>query len=166
MTNEREPTGRHAAAVSTPPKGVAFDEEYVRSSLRAIKLAQATQAEIEAERTGASKTTSRLVTVFGTLITAAAIGGFAWVWNANATNAVQEVELGELATNPPSSHGHDEIIRAEHRNESDISSLKSSYSEINRRLDRMEREAETRHAETLEELRRIRGSSSRRRREH
>jgi len=145
------------AAASIPASGRALDDDYIRSSLRAIKLAQAKQAEVESERRGAAKTQSRLVTIFGALFTASVIAGFAWVWNANTTNAAQEVELGVLSTNPPATHGHVELAHEGAARDQRISALEASYAAINRRLDRMEEEARRRHEETLEALRGRRG---------
>jgi len=161
VTDEREPVLR-ALGVSSPPKGAALDDDYVRSSLRSIKLAQAEQAKIEHERTGASKTVGRLVTIFGSLITAGAIAGFAWIWNANATNASQAVEIEVLENNPPNTHGHVEIVNESRERERRIGALEASFVEINNRLDRNEREQAARHAEVLEELRRLRAGSPRR----
>lgn len=132
--------------------------EYVRTSLRQIKQAQAEQARIEAERTGASKTTSRLVAIFGSTITAAAIAGFAWVWTANANNERQDVEIETLSVNPPREHGHGEIgsdVRALERR---VASVEASYAAIGDRLDRIESEGTARHAEVLEELRQLRAA--------
>ena len=159
MSDDERERGR-ILGVSTPPRG-PLDDDYVRASLKQIKQAQAEQAKIEHERTGASKTTSRLVTVFGSLITAAAIGCFVWIWNANATNAAQSVEIETLENNPPSTHGHAEMEREARERERRLGALEGSYTAINARLDRIEREEAARHAEVLEELRRLRGSPRR-----
>lgn len=138
-----------------------IDVEYLRNSLRQIKQAQAEQSRIESERTGASRTAGRLVAVFGSLITAAAIGGFAWVWNANADNRRQEVQIETLQSNPPPTHGHAVIDRDARAIELRIVAIESSYAAITSRLDRIERENTARHTELIEELRRSRAAGSR-----
>jgi len=148
---------------STPPR--RLDDEYVRRKLDLISRAQSKQAQIEAERTGASKNTSRLIAIFGTLITAAAIGGFGWVWSTSSETSRQSSAIERIserqAEHDPNPPGHEEMITATRTNERRIDGVDAATKQINARLDRIEREGATRHSEVLEELRRLRNTRRR-----
>jgi hypothetical protein len=65
--------------------------EWRRQVTRALNR----QTKIEAERTGASRTTSKLIAFFGTTITAAAIGCFVWLWNTQAASQQHSNRLAQ-----------------------------------------------------------------------
>jgi hypothetical protein len=67
--------------------------EWRRSVSRALNR----QARLEAERTGASKTTGKIVAFFGSTITAAAIGGFVWLWDTQATSQQHEARIARMS---------------------------------------------------------------------
>lgn len=138
-----------------------YEDDYVLSSLEQIRTQQAAQSRIEAERTGAAKTTSMLIAVFGSTITAAAIGCFVWVWEAHASNSLRDARIEALTENPPTVHGHALIERDVRSIEHRLVVIEASYAAINERLDRIEREEGSRHEEVIDELRRIRGGTTR-----
>lgn len=143
---------------SNPPK--RLDDEYVRRKLDAISRAQARQAQIEAERTGAARNVSRLVATFGALITAGAIALFGWVWQTSAAtsrheSAIERVSERQLE-HDPTPLGHADIEASIRENDRRIIEAHSATKQINARLDRIEREGSQRHREVLDELRRLR----------
>ena len=139
-----------------------LDDDYLRRKLEAISKSQARQNQIEAERTGAGKSQARLIAIFGTLITAAAIGGFGWVWSTSADTARQSAAIERISErqsdHDPAPPGHDEIEAAIHSNDRRIDASEQTMRTINERLDRIERESGERHREVLEELRRLRNA--------
>jgi len=86
------------------------DEDTMRTTVHAIRKAQKKQALIEAERTGASKLTAKLISVFGGLITLAAVAGFVWVLDAQAINQRQDSEIHRLDERARE-HGHAEVSK-------------------------------------------------------
>ena len=146
--------------VSDPPP--KLDDEYVRAKLTAITQTQSKHAKIEAERAGASRLTARLVAVFGSLITAAAVASFVWVWDANVTNHAQDARIERIdergREHDPPPPGHTELEREAVATARRVDANERSNKAINDRLDRMDREQESRHREVLEELRRLRAT--------
>lgn len=149
-----------------PPLSIApsinskLDPSYVRRTLSDLKKGQASQREIEAERTGASKLTAKLLTFFGTVITAAAIGGFVWVWDAQAANHRQDAEIvhfeERMHSHDPAPAGHEDLEASVLENSRRIAAANSEARVIKTRLDAFERQQATRHAELIAELRRLR----------
>ncbi len=136
----------------TPPPD-SLSDDYVRSQLTQLTKAVARQAEIEAERTGAARTTTRILTLFGSLITVAAAGGFVWLLEAETTTAHIHGELDRLemrvADHDPPPVGHTEITDR-------LMDVETSAHMISDRLERFESLQAERHTELLEELRRMR----------
>ncbi len=100
---------------------VAFDDEEtgvagksVSDQLAEIKEAQDAQAKIEHVRTGASQLTAKLITLFGGIMTVAALGVFGWIWSAQAS--ISKLEMGGSAE-----HGH--------------AAIESSIDDLNQRID-------------------------------
>lgn len=147
---------------SSAPPAAKLDDAYIRKTLRSIKDAQSKQSRIEAERTGASKMTSRLLAVFGSMITAGAIGCFVWVWDAQQTSADQGAAIHRverMQTVHSDLVGHPDLAATQHATERRIDGIEAAQKAIGERLDRSERDQLTRHRELLEELRHLRAAS-------
>jgi len=119
--------------VTEPPR--KLDDDYIGKTLTQIKTAQAEQARIEAERTGASKMTARLLTLFGSILSASAIAGFVWVWDAQSTNQAQSSEIERLEERQRE-HGHSDIERSVGVSTRRVDGLERAHKNINARLDR------------------------------
>jgi len=129
---------------------------FVRATLAKIQKVQAEQSMIEAKRAGASKLLARLIAVFGSLMTAAAIGGFVWVWTAQTSNALQDVAIEQLVKRDSQ---HEDMQTANHEIERRIDEVERATKSINTRLNRIEKENSERHGEVLQELRRLRAAA-------
>lgn len=121
--------------------------EWRRSVSRALNR----QARLEAERTGASKTTGKIIAVFGSIITAAALAGFGWLWNTQAKGQEHEsaiARMNEVQTQQSESieTAETEATAVERR----VSGNEAAIRSINERLDRI-----------LEELRQQRANPRR-----
>lgn len=145
------------AAQSQPPP---LDSRAIRKQLAEIKEAQDEQSDIEAQRTGAGKLTAKLVTLFGAIITAAAVGGFVWVWDAQASNARQDSDLRHIIErtheHDPAPLGHGEITAAQRATERRVDGLEAAQSAVNARLDRADAKQTRRHQDLMEAIRRVR----------
>ena len=147
--------------VSNPPHKMS--ERTLRTTLERIESTIEEQKTIEAERAGAAKLRTRILTAFGGVITAAAVAGFAWVWDAQTTNALQDVAIEQLArdarTHDPTPPGHEELGELETHDvalDRRVDAAENASKAINVRLDNMEKQSKTRHDAVLLELRRIR----------
>jgi len=162
MSNERE-SEPGIPVVTKAPKNL--DPEYIRNKLDAISKSQARQNQIEAERTGAAKNTSRLVAIFGAFITSAALAGFGWIWHISEASAQHgaliERVSERLSDHDPAPVGHQEIEAEVHSNARRIESNEATTHAINERLDRNDEAAAERQRQILEELRRLRASTRR-----
>jgi len=156
---ESEETKPAPYVSEAPPE---LPSSYVRKTLTEIKKAQQAQVVIEAERAGAQKLRTRLFAIFGSMITAAAIGGFVWVWDAQASNQSQDAAIERINEraheHDPTPPGHEEIEAQQATTDRRVDGIERSTKAITGRLDRMEREQATRHAETLAEIRRLRNA--------
>lgn len=136
-----------------------------RKTLHEIKEAQAAQAKIEAERAGASKLGNRLVAVFGSVITAAAIAAFIWVWDASASSHVQAAQIERIDEraheHDPSPPGHGEIDDAIHDNTRRVDSIEQAQTSAAERMSKIERATEQRHNEVMREFRLLRNRNRR-----
>lgn len=129
-------------------------------TLERIEKAQREQRDIENKRAGASSTRARLLTAFGGVLTAAAIGGFVWVWDAQTTNALQDAAIEQVQLDarnhdaPPPGHG--DLAAADVALQRRVDGVEGATKAINERLDRNDTTATERHRQILEELRRRR----------
>lgn len=118
--------------------------EWRRSVSRALNR----QARTEAERTGASKTTGKIVALFGSIITAAALGGFGWLWNTQAKGQEHEARIARMTeVQQEQVESLDANEASDHDVERRVVANESAIRSINERLDRI-----------LEELRQQRGN--------
>lgn len=117
---------------------------------------------IEDERAGASKFRAKLLAVFGGMITAAAVAGFAWMWDAQTTSALQGAAIEQVQSDArehdPTPPGHGELEAHDAALDRRVDANESATKAINARLRRMEATATKRNADVLAELRRIRNS--------
>jgi len=118
---------------SEPPR--KLDNDYVRAALKAIKETQAEQAHIESERAGAAKYRNRLLTVFGGVMTAAAIGVFGWMWHADKTIDAHTSKITQLSTNPARPHGHASLASEQRATQKQVNGLQGSHEALTERLD-------------------------------
>lgn len=144
---------------SSTPK---MSERTLRNTLEGIEKAQLAQRDIESKRAGASSTRAKLLGAFGGLLTAAAIGGFVWVWDAQTTNALQDAAIQQVQLDarnhdaPPPGHG--DLTAADVVLQRRVDGVEGATKAINERLDRNDTTAATRHAEILRALRERRRS--------
>jgi hypothetical protein len=143
------------------PTMAELDPEYVQATLHAIKVELGKQREAEAERMGATKLRNRMLAAFGSLITAGALAGFGWVAEVQSSTLEHASKLERIEErahdHDPPPNGHQDLEAAITSNRERLQSAEHNVAGINARLDRMEREAENRHTEIRDELRRIRG---------
>lgn len=161
MSEDDTPTPPPLPITSTPPSG-ELDNEYVRKTLHAIKVELAGQREIEAERAGAAKLRNRLIAGFGSLITAGALAGFGWVATVQSKTTTHEVQIERIEErahdHDPPPNGHEDLDERIDSNRDRVQAVEHTTRGIGSRLDRMEREATTRHNEITAELRRLRNA--------
>lgn len=136
-----------------PPK---IDNGYVRKTLSEIKRAQAKQATIEAERSGASKLTTRLVTLFGTVMTAAVVGGFVWVLDVQSQNQAQDTAIQYLNDGSLRSHGHRDIENTHSEGMRRVDAIETWQKNLGERLDRRDKAMAKKFDEIIKEIRRRR----------
>lgn len=92
---------------------------------------------LEAERTGASKLTSRLLAVFGALGTAIAIAFGGIVWNANAEDAARDALIDRLDEKVDEHNGSvRELGEGQNELERRVDGVDANVDALTRRMDR------------------------------
>ena len=154
MTNEKTTTLLPGASAARKES-----ERTLRKTLEDIATAQQDQRDVERKRMGASSFRARLLTMFGGVLTAAAISGFVWVWDAQTTNALQEAAIEQVRrdarNHDPSPPGHGELEVIDHALQRRVDGVEQAVKAINDRLDRSDIDAVVRHRDLLNEIRQM-----------
>ncbi len=146
-----------SSAITSSPTS-PMSERTLCVTLERIEAAQEEQTRIESERAGAAKLRTRILTAFGGIITAAAVAGFAWVWDAQTTNALQDAAIRQVHedadTHDPTPPGHEDLIAHDSALDRRVDGIDRAQKAINMRLDRRDREQTKALGEILTEIRR------------
>ncbi len=110
-------------------------EDTMRTTIGAIRKAQKAQALIEAERTGASKLTAKLLSIFGTLITLGAVAGFVWILDAQAINQRQDSEIDHIEERARE-HGHTGVSESVRATDRRVDMISGDLRQTSMRLDK------------------------------
>ena len=113
------------------------------------------QRDIEKERSGAQKLTAKLVLIFGSIITTAAIGIAMWGYNSQMALAEQASDIEQLETNPAGEHGHESIEVSVRNAERRIYVLERSTEELRRTMTSDTATRQSQYDDILIELRRV-----------
>lgn len=116
--------------MSDPPE--KLDNDYVRTTLKSIKKSQSDQILLEAERAGAAKLRAKFAALFGSIFTAAVVGGFLWVLDAQSQLQTHDSEIAHIKERQLE-HGHRD--------------LENQANETNHRVDAVERGQKLRDAQ-------------------
>ena len=118
-------------------------EDTVRTTLAAIRKAQKQHELVEAERTGASKLTARLLSIFGSLITIAAVAAFAWILEAQEIDQRQDSEIDRIEERA-NEHRHDDLSKNVRTTDRRVDMLTGSVHELDMRVNK--------HGDRLDEI--------------